>query len=66
MGKWNLDILYTGFDTEEYSNDYKRLEEVIPALSDLADKCKDMCCESKKKGNFGTANSFCKLKPVLV
>ena len=42
MGKWNLDILYTGFDTEEYANDYKRLEEVIPALSDLADKCKDM------------------------
>ena len=42
MGKWNLDILYTGFDTEEYANDYKRLEEVIPALSALAEKCKDM------------------------
>ena len=22
MGKWNLDILYKGFDTEEYANDY--------------------------------------------
>ena len=42
MGKWNLDILYTGFDTEEYANDYKRLEEVIPALSALAEECKDM------------------------
>ena len=36
MGKWNLDILYTGFDTEEYTNDYKRLEELIPELTTIA------------------------------
>ena len=39
MGKWNLDILYTGFDSAEYANDYKRLEELIPALSALASEC---------------------------
>ena len=38
MGKWNLDILYTGFDTEEYKNDLKRLEELVPALSEIAEK----------------------------
>ena len=42
MGKWNLDILYTGFDTEEYANDYKQLESLVPELTALADKCKDM------------------------
>ena len=42
MGKWNLDILYSGFDTEEYSSDYKKLEALIPELSTMADKCKDM------------------------
>ena len=42
MGKWNLDILYTGFDTEEYTNDYKRLEEVIPELTALAESVADM------------------------
>ena len=42
MGKWNLDILYTGFDTEEYANDYKRLEELVPALTEHAATCKDM------------------------
>ena len=41
MGKWNLDILYKGFDTEEYKNDYKRLEELIPALGALAKECRD-------------------------
>ena len=39
MGKWNLDILYTGFDTEEYKNDYERLEALIPELTALADQC---------------------------
>ncbi len=38
MGKWNLDILYTGFDTEEYKNDLARLEELIPELSSVAEK----------------------------
>ena len=42
MGKWNLDILYTGFDTEEYTNDYKRLEEVIHELTALAESVADM------------------------
>ena len=42
MGKWNLDILYTGFDTEEYANDYKRLEELVPALAEHAEACKAM------------------------
>ncbi len=49
MGKWNLDILYTGFDTEEYANDYKRLEELIPSLNALADDCK-----KKPAGEFLT------------
>ena len=38
MGKWNLDILYTGFDTEEYKSDLARLEELIPELSRVAEK----------------------------
>lgn len=42
MGKWNLDILYTGFDTEEYKNDYSKLEALVPRLSELANECKDM------------------------
>ena len=42
MGTWNLDILYTGFDTEEYNNDYKKLEQLIPALSHLAEERENM------------------------
>ena len=42
MGKWNLDILYTGFDTVEYQNDLKRLKELIPELIAFADECKNM------------------------
>ena len=30
MGKWNLDILYTGFDTESYQNDLKMLDVLSP------------------------------------
>ena len=45
MGKWNLDILYKGFDTEEYANDYKRLEELIPALGELAASAKSMASD---------------------
>ena len=41
MGKWNLDILYTGFDTESYQNDLKRLDVLIPELTSLADTCKN-------------------------
>ena len=42
MGKWNLDILYTGFDTEEYKNDLARMNELIPELAALANECKNM------------------------
>ena len=41
MGKWNLDILYTGFDTVEYQNDLARLKELIPELIAFADECKN-------------------------
>ena len=41
MGKWNLDVLYTGFDCEEYVNDYNKLESLLPELSAMAEKCKD-------------------------
>ena len=37
MGKWTLDILYKGFDTEEYKADLQRLEQLIPELASLAD-----------------------------
>ena len=42
MGKWNLDILYTGFETEEYKNDMAKLEELIPSLTELARKSGNM------------------------
>ena len=42
MGKWNLDILYTGFDTEEYKGDLQKLEALIPELSDIAGGCHNM------------------------
>ena len=42
MGKWNLDVLYTGFDCEEYVNDYNKLESLLPELSAMAEKCKEM------------------------
>ena len=53
MGKWNLDILYTGFDTEEYKNDLAKMQQLIPTLVSLADQCKDlpadkMLCEYVK------------------
>lgn len=42
MGKWNLDILYTGFETEEYKNDLARMNELIPELAALAKDSKEM------------------------
>ena len=45
MGKWNLDILYTGFDTVEYQNDLARLKELIPELIAFAEECKNMKAE---------------------
>lgn len=45
MGKWNLDILYTGFDTEEYKNDLCKLEALIPELSAIAEGYANMSAE---------------------
>lgn len=42
MGKWNLDILYKGFDTEEFKNDFERLEKLIPELATFAEGCKQL------------------------
>ena len=42
MGKWNLDILYTGFDSEEYKNDLARLEALLPKLAAIAEGCGKM------------------------
>ena len=42
MGKWNLDILYRGFDTDEYKNDLAKLDALIPELISLASSCKSM------------------------
>ena len=42
MEKWNLDILYTGFETEEYKNDLARMNELIPELAALAKDSKEM------------------------
>ncbi len=42
MGTWNLDILYKGFDTEEFSADMSRLEALIPEIARLAEGCKDL------------------------
>ena len=38
MGKWNLDILYKGFDTEEYKTDLALLEKSIESFTALAKK----------------------------
>ena len=42
MGKWNLDILYKGFDTEEFKTDFARLEKLIPELATFAQGCKEL------------------------
>ncbi len=36
MGKWNLDILYTGFDTPEFTADLDRLPRLIAELERFA------------------------------
>ena len=36
MGKWNLDILYTGFDTPEFTADLDRLPRLIAELESFA------------------------------
>jgi pepF/M3 family oligoendopeptidase len=35
MGQWNLDILYGGFNTPEYLNDYEELKGLVSALPKL-------------------------------
>ena len=50
MGKWNLDILYTGFDTEEYQNDLAKMQKLIPELIAFADECKNMSAEQLLTG----------------
>lgn len=36
--RWNLDILYRGFDDKEFSADIKKLSSLIAEISDFADK----------------------------
>ena len=36
MGRWNLDILYTGFDTPEFSEDMARLEALVCEVTEFA------------------------------
>lgn len=36
--KWNLDRLYTSFESEAYKNDFKRIENLIQGFSDWSDR----------------------------
>ncbi|MGL4454229.1 MAG: M3 family oligoendopeptidase [Sarcina sp.] len=36
-GKWNLNKLYTGFDSEKFKGDYKKLEEFVEGYKAFAD-----------------------------
>ncbi len=40
--KWNLDILYKGFDDPEFKKDAEAFDEVISELNTLAEKCESM------------------------
>ena len=40
--KWNLDILYKGFDDPEFKKDTEAFDEVISELNALAEKCETM------------------------
>ena len=42
MGTWNLDILYTGFDTEEFISDMEKMKEAAKKLAALADEAKSL------------------------
>ena len=35
--KWNLDALYSGYDTQNYKDDIKRLEQLVAKLNTFAD-----------------------------
>lgn len=38
MGTWNLDILYTGFDTDEFKSDMEKLKEAAQKVTALAEE----------------------------
>ena len=50
MGKWNLDVLYKGFDTEEYKCDLAKLEALIPEVIAFSDNCSNMSAEELLTG----------------
>ena len=50
MGKWNLDVLYKGFDTEEYKCDLAKLEALIPEVIAFSDNCSSMSAEELLTG----------------
>ncbi|WP_297521858.1 M3 family oligoendopeptidase [uncultured Clostridium sp.] len=39
--KWSLDELYTGFDSEKFKNDYKKLENIVANYKGFADSIID-------------------------
>ena len=42
MGTWNLDVLYTGFDTEEFKADMERMKEAASKLTELASEASSL------------------------
>ncbi len=46
MSTWNLDILYTGYDSESFHNDFKALPEAIEKLNTFTETHKELTVES--------------------
>ena len=42
MGRWDLTILYPGFDSEQIKADMRSLNEAVAAFCSLADKAEGM------------------------
>ena len=42
MGTWNLDILYTGFDTEEFKSDMQKMEAATQNVATFAKEAKGL------------------------
>ena len=42
MGTWNLDVLYTGFDKEEFKADMERMKEAASKLTELASEASSL------------------------
>lgn len=40
--KWNLDILYKGYDDPAFLNDWKKLEQILEELKQFAKDCQKM------------------------